>query len=74
MTSAAPHPVEIAFAALCEVGRRDLALNILWFDEDGGYIEYDDDILDEADWALIDRAETIARASIGLPPMERMSP
>ena len=67
-----PEPVEVAFAALMEVGRRDLALLIQWFDDDGdGYIEVNDDILSEADWALVDKAETLARASIGLPPMIR---
>lgn len=64
-------PVDIAYAALVEVGRRDLANLILWFDDDGGYIEVNDEILSDAEWALIDKAEVIARASIGLPPLER---
>lgn len=65
--------VDVAYAALVEVGRPDLANGIAWFDEDwpGGYLEVNEVILGEADWALITRAETIARQSIGLPPIDR---
>jgi hypothetical protein len=65
-------PVDVAGAALCEAGRQDLAQMIVWFDDEhGAYIEVPDYILTEADWALVDRAETIARMFIGLPPYPR---
>ena len=66
-----PEPIEVAYGALMEVGRQDLALLILRFPDDGGYIEVNDDILSDADWALVDKAETLARASIGFPPIDR---
>jgi hypothetical protein len=70
------HPVDVAHAALMEAGRPDLAAAITWFegpgqDFDGGYLEANDDIYEDADWALIDKAETIARRSVGLPPINR---
>lgn len=59
---------EVAYAALREIGRDDLAQGLLWYeDDDGPYAEFDDCVLDKADWALIDRAETLGRAAIGLP-------
>jgi len=65
--------LNLARTVLVDVGRPDLAELILWFDDDGGYIEVmDPDDLDEPDWAIIDKAETIARASIGLPPLARI--
>lgn len=69
----AMEPIDIAHAALLEAGRPDLADGIHgWDDEsDGFYLEFDDDILDESDWAWIDKAETIARQSVGLPPIIR---
>ena len=63
--------VDIAHAALCEAGRPDLADEILWFEDDGGYIEVDSEILNEFEWQLVNRAESLARASLGLPPIER---
>lgn len=66
--------VNVAYWALIEAGRPDLAEIIVWFDEDdgnGGYLEVTDHILDEHDWNLVDKAETIARAFVGLPPIER---
>ena len=69
------HPIDVAHAALLEAGRPDLAEWIHgWEDEDGFYLEYDDDILDESDWAVIDKAETLARQSIGLGPRIREIP
>ena len=64
-------PADVAHACLVEVGRKDLADEVWWFDEDGGYLEYDSEILSPEDWAVMDRAENLARASIGNPPMER---
>jgi hypothetical protein len=70
--SAAMEPIDVAWAALVEAGRRDLALEITgWEDEGGFYLEADRTILSAADWKLIDRAEDIARQSIGLGPYER---
>lgn len=66
------HPIDIAYAALLEARRPDLAAEIAWYDDDGGYIEVNDLILSEADWQIIDRAEMIARRFIGLPPLERI--
>ncbi len=67
-----PEEIDIAHAALCEVGRRDLADTIRGYvDEDGFYLECDDWILSAADWSLIDKAETLARASVGDPPRVR---
>ena len=63
--------VDIAHAALCEAGRRDLADEILWFEDDGGYLEVDSEILTEDEWQLVNRAESLARASLSLPPIER---
>lgn len=72
MSTSSLHPLtraaEVAYAALQEIGRADLAQGLLWYeDDDGPYAEFDDQILDKADWALIDRAETLGRAAIGLP-------
>lgn len=73
-------PVDVAYAALVEAGRPDLAQLVVWYDDEddsawpgatGGYLEVNDLVLDEADWALVDKAEVIARASIGLPPLDR---
>ncbi len=65
-------PIDVAHAALMEAGRRDLAEWIHgWEDADGFYLEYDDHILSDADWAIIDRAETIARMSVGLTARNR---
>jgi hypothetical protein len=64
-------PADVAHAALMEAGRPDLAELIAWFPGDGGYLEANDDILDEADWSIISKAETLARASIGMPPIVR---
>ena len=66
-------PVDIAYAALVEAGRPDLALLIVWYDDDdcGGYLEVNDLILTEDDWDLVDKAEVIARAFIDLPPLDR---
>ncbi len=60
-------PVDVAYAALVEAGRPDLAQLIVWYDDEvdaGGYLEVNDLILSEDDWALVDKAEVIARASI----------
>jgi hypothetical protein len=66
-------PVDVAHAALLEAGRPDLAEGITWWVgwDGGGYLEFNDDLLSEADWDVITRAETLARASIGLPPIDR---
>ena len=65
-------PVDVAYAALVDAGRPDLAQLIVWYDDvDGGYLEVNDLVLNEADWALVDKAEVIARAFIGLPPLDR---
>lgn len=74
MTARHFHAVDVAHAALMEAGRPDLADVIAWFPDDGGYIEVNTTLLDEPDWELIDRAENIARAFIGLPPIERYDP
>lgn len=66
--------IEVAYAALMEVGRRDLANNISGHDENDGhgfYIEVFDDEINDADWAIIDKAETLAREAIGLAPFGR---
>ena len=66
------HPVDVAHAALLDVGRPDLAALIVWFDDEhGGYIEVTDEIVSEDDYVLIDRAETLARQFVGLPPYPR---
>ncbi len=68
-------PVDIAHAALMEAGRPDLAAEIIWYLESDtpgdGYIEFNFDILSDDDWALIDKAESLARQAYGLPPIER---
>ncbi len=65
-------PVDVAHAALLEGGRPDLAELITWFDDEhGGYIEVTDEIMSEADYEVIDRAETLARQVIGLGPYPR---
>lgn len=66
------HPVDVAHAALLEACRPDLAELIVWFEDDlGGYIEVTDEIVSEADYVMIDRAETLARQSVGLGPYPR---
>lgn len=66
------HPVDVVHAALVEVGRPDLAGLVQWFeDEHGGYVEVCDEIVSEADYVLIDRAETLGRRFIGLGPYPR---
>ena len=68
------HPVDVAFGALVEVGRRDLAHLIAWFeDELGGYLEADGHVLSHHEWDLIDKAEDIARASVGQSPRPKRS-
>ena len=74
----APTPGEVmrdvAHAALLEAGRPDLADEIITYvDEGGPYLEFDEDILDEDDWALINKAETLGRAAVGLPPIDRVT-
>lgn len=72
MTGASFHPVDVAFGALVEVGRRDLAMLIAWFeDEEGGYLEADGHVLSRHEWDLIDKAEDLARASVDQPPRSR---
>ena len=67
------NPADIAFAALCEVGRRDLGLLVqVFYDDDGSpYVEANDEILGESDWALVDKAEAIMRQFYGYAPMAR---
>ena len=66
------HPVDVAHAALLDVGRPDLGELIMWFDDEhGGYIEANGRVLTEAEWALVDRAETLARQVVGLGPYPR---
>lgn len=67
-------PVDVAHAALLEAGRPDLAEMIVWFEDDdgdGGYIEVTDFLVDEADYEVIDRAETLGRRFVGLGPYPR---
>ncbi len=72
MSDASLHPVDVAFGALVEVGRRDLAMLIAWFeDEEGGYLEANGHVLSHHEWSLIDKAEDLARASVGQPPRAR---
>lgn len=52
--------VTVARAALLDIGRDDLADAIVWFEEDGGYIEVLDDVT-FADMRLIVRAEELGR-------------
>ncbi len=57
---------DVAFAALYEAGRSDLALAVAWFDEDetGGYLQpFDEEDLTPDDLAVIERAEAIARSA-----------
>lgn len=66
--------IDVAYAALVEIGRHDLALEISGHDDGDGfgfYLEAPDVILGSDDWELIVRAETLARASIGQPPAAR---
>ena len=71
---AAQTVADVAHAALLEAGRPDLAVEIIAHEDEGGpYLEYDEDILDEDDWALITKAETIGRAAVGLSPIARVS-
>ena len=68
-------PIDVAHAALMEAGRPDLAEIIVWIDEDEwSHIEVTDLICGEPEWELIDRAENIARAFIGMAPIERYKP
>ena len=54
-------PIDVAYAALCDAGRPDLALLIVWMDDEpGGYIELLDEVSD-ADGVLVMRAEQLAR-------------
>ena len=63
-------PIEVAYAALVEAGRPDLARWIHgWKCDQGFYLDYDGDDATGVDWALIYRAETLARQAIGLPPL-----
>lgn len=62
----------MAHAALMEAGRPDLAEIIVWCDDElGGYIEVNESILYRTDWEIVDRAETLARQFVGLPPYPR---
>lgn len=65
--------IDVAHAALMEAGRPDLAEIIIGFDDDDGtfYLEVNDDILDEADWALVNKAENLGRQFAGQPPLVR---
>lgn len=66
---------EVAYGALQEVGRPDLADIVVWFeDDDGPYAEVTDHILDKPDWDLVDKAETLGRAALGLPSRLRWEP
>jgi len=68
------HPIDVVDAALMDIGRPDLANIVTWFDEDdglSGYVEVNDDILNEADWAIVDRAEALACQAFGLPVPSR---
>jgi len=72
--NAAQTVANVAHAALLEAGRPDLADEIATYANaiTGPYLEFDEDILDEADWALINKAETLGRAAVGLPPINRV--
>lgn len=62
-------PLDVARAALCEVGRPDLALAIRWVQRgDAAALEVDDRILSEQDWAIVDQAETLACLYVGIDP------
>lgn len=64
--------MQVAWGALLEIGRRDLADGITgWECDHGFYLEYNDDILDEADWELISRAENMGRQAVGQVPIVR---
>lgn len=54
-----PSPADVAFGALLEAGRPDLAELVHVFTNDDGtfYIEPLDEVADPADVALIERAE-----------------
>jgi len=57
-------PVDVAYAALVDAGRPDLATSIVWVDDDGvGYLEAFDE-LSPSDNALVDRAEQLAHAAL----------
>jgi hypothetical protein len=65
------HPADVAHAALIEAGRPDLADRVAWVEEGrDSYLEVDGYISSDADCTLIDQVENIARASIGLPPID----
>jgi hypothetical protein len=65
-------PIDVAHAALLEAGRGDLAECVIGFeDEDGFYLELFDDLTTKADLVVVDRAEAMARRSVGLEPRER---
>jgi hypothetical protein len=64
--------VNVAYAALTEAGRPDLAESVLGFEDEGGfYLEVNDFVLSEDEWALIDKAEQLARHAIGQLPVSR---
>ena len=74
-------PVETFFtvvrSALQEVGRQDLADEVeAWDDcnDFGPYLEVPDVILNEDDWTLVTKAETLGRAAVRLPPVVRPIP
>lgn len=56
---------EVAYGALVEIGRRDLANLLQWFPDDvgGWYLEADADEVGEADWALMVKADGIGRGA-----------
>lgn len=74
MNGGGERAIEVAYGALLEVGRPDLTELIIWYDDDdGGYLEANDDILSDADWVNVDRAEALARQSIGFAPLQRVT-
>jgi hypothetical protein len=71
-------PVDVAHAVLIESGRPDLAEIIEWWDweengETGGFIEVNDDVPDEDDWEVINRAEELACKAFDRAVPERAS-
>jgi hypothetical protein len=64
--------IEVACAALFEAGRADLAELVIGFEDEGGfYLEVMDELAGGGDWAVVDRAEALARQSLGQRPLER---
>jgi hypothetical protein len=66
--------IDVAHAALMEAGRPDLAESIIGRDDDDGFgffLEVNDDIMTDDEWALINKAENMARQFIGQSPLER---